>query len=74
MVDAFEKAAFSLKDNEIYNGVVETTYGYHIIKRTGGQYSSFDDEKDSLIEELTSNKQNLLLQDALKKYEVKVNI
>ena len=74
MDDDFEEAAFSLKVDEIYPKVVETNYGYHIIKKTGEQYSDFDDEKDSLIETLTSNKQSTLLQDALEKYDVKINM
>ena len=32
MVEAFETASFALADNEI-SGIVETPYGYHIIKR-----------------------------------------
>lgn len=74
MDENFEKAAFSLENGEIYPEVVETNYGYHIIKKTGEQYSNFDDEKDSLIESLQSTKQNTLLQDALEKYNVKINI
>lgn len=74
MDENFEKAAFSLENNEIYSKVVETSYGYHIIKKTGQKYSDFEDEKDSLIEALTSNKQNTLLQDALEKYNVKINM
>ena len=74
MDDDFEEAAFSLKVDEIYPEVVETNYGYHIIKKTGEQYSDFEDEKDSLIETLSSNKQSTLLQDALEKYDVKINM
>lgn len=70
----FEAAVFSLKDGEIYPKVVETSYGYHIIKKTGEQYSPFDDVKDTLMETLTSDKQSILLQDALEKYNVKLNI
>ena len=43
-------------------------------KKTGEKYVDFDDEKDSLMETLSNNKQNTLLQDALEKYNVKINI
>lgn len=74
MNENFEEAAFSLKVGEVYSKVVETPYGYHIIKKTGEQYRNFDDIKESLIESLTSDKQSNLLQDALDKYNVKVNM
>lgn len=74
MDEDFEEAAFSLEVDEIYSKVVETSYGYHIIKKTGEQYSDFDDEKESLMETLSSDKQSTLLQDALEKYDVKINM
>lgn len=74
MEDSFEKAVFSIEIGEIYPEVVETSYGYHIIKKTGEQYSSFEDVKDSLIETLSSNKQTTLLKNAQEKYKVTVNM
>ena len=65
---------YALENKEIYPKVVETSYGYHIIKKTGEKYVDFDEEKDSLMETLSNNKQNTLLQDALEKYNVKINI
>lgn len=74
MDENFENAAFSLKVNEIYNKVVETNYGYHVIKKTGEKYSDFNDVKESLMETLTNDKQSALLEDALEKYNVKINM
>ena len=72
LVESFENAVFSLKNNQIYDDVVESDYGYHIIKKTGEEQASFDDKKDSIIEQLSYNKQNILLDDVLSKYEVEI--
>ena len=72
MVSAFSKAAFSLKTGEIYNKVVETSSGYHIIKKTGEKDQDFDDVKDDLIKTLESTKQNTLMQDLYTKYDVQI--
>lgn len=72
MVSAFSKAAFSLKTGEIYDKVVETSSGYHIIKKTGEKDQDFDDVKDDLIKTLESTKQNTLMQDLYTKYDVQI--
>ncbi|MGL5694173.1 MAG: peptidylprolyl isomerase [Peptostreptococcaceae bacterium] len=72
LVESFENAVSSLKDNQIYDEVVESDYGYHIIKRNGEREASFDDEKENLITTLSSNKQNTLIDDLLAKYEVEI--
>ncbi|MBQ3420447.1 MAG: peptidylprolyl isomerase [Romboutsia sp.] len=72
LVDSFEKAVESLDNGEVYPEVVESDYGYHIIKKTGEKQASFDDEKESLITQLSYNKQNTLIEDILSKYNVEI--
>ncbi|NOT14852.1 MAG: peptidylprolyl isomerase [Methylotenera sp.] len=57
MVKAFENAAFSMKVNEI-SDLVESEFGYHIIKVTGitGQSSDFDTLKPQIKGDLMYKK------------------
>ena len=48
MVEPFYKGAVSLKENEI-SGLVESEYGYHIIKRLPMEEKYIDDNIDDLI-------------------------
>ena len=72
MVAEFEKAAFTLNNGQIYPKVVETQYGYHIIKKTGEKEMSFDDVKENLKEKLVIDKQNALIDKLTKEYKVDV--
>jgi len=60
MVPEFDKAAFELKENEI-SGIVETKFGYHIIKQTGkkeAKTTGFEEAKAGILEEMTRRKKS----------------
>lgn len=57
MVQEFEDAAFSLKVNEYTKTPVKTTYGYHIILKTGEkEKASLEDSKATILEKLVAEK------------------
>ena len=71
MVPEFEKAVITLKDGQI-SGVVETQFGYHIIRRDALQKGSvmpFDQIKGELIAELEKQKQQAALMAFITKLE-----
>lgn len=66
MVPAFETAAFGLKVGEV-SGIVETQFGYHIIKATDKKAEStvaFDTAKEQIMQRMKSGK----VQEAVGRY------
>ncbi len=57
MVEQFEKAAYALKKGAYTTTPVKTTYGYHIILKTGEkEKASYNDSKDKIYETLANEK------------------
>lgn len=57
MEEEFEKAAYKLSVNEYTTEPVKTTYGYHIIMKTGEKEKpSYKKSKDTIIEKLVEEK------------------
>lgn len=80
MVKEFEEAAYNLKVNEYTKEPVKTTYGYHIILKTGEKEKpKFKDVKENIIETIMKNKleedstlQVTALDDIRKDYKLKI--
>jgi peptidyl-prolyl cis-trans isomerase C len=73
---AFEKVAFELQVGQI-SDVVETEYGFHIIKATDHEDPTditFEQAKEKIIEQLTAEKQSEFADEYLKKLMAEAKI
>lgn len=71
-VSEFETAVINTEIGQLYPQIVESSYGYHIIKRTGENMKTFDDEKDSIISQLSYDKKNELTEKIKKEADIKI--
>jgi parvulin-like peptidyl-prolyl isomerase len=79
MVPAFEETAFSLKPGEL-SGIVETEYGYHIIKVEEKKEASLepyeaikDKVKEQALQEVRKAKVTAFVEKALKEAKVEIH-
>lgn len=76
MIPPFEKTAFELEIGQV-SGIVETRFGYHIIKLTDHKdagVTTFEEVKSDLINMLTQRKQGELAQQYAEKLKAEATI
>ena len=76
MVKPFEEAAWKLKNGQVSN-VVETSFGFHVIKREDFKASRtkpFKEVEPLIRRSLSARKRNQAIQDAMKKWRADASI
>lgn len=73
MVEAFEEAAFKMKEGEI-SDLVKTDFGYHIIKLEDIKFDTLEDIKGELTISMTDSKKSEVYQTFVEEMRTKANI
>ena len=77
MVPEFEKAAFGLEPNTIAQELVETQFGYHIVRRDAvqqGGYEPFEANQEAIMNMLRAQKSQVALMDYISGLEKAANV
>lgn len=72
MVEEFEEAVFNLNVGEITTELVQTQYGYHIIKKTGEQNATLEDSIASIKDSIAYEKKYNAMKEILDSPDVKI--
>ena len=76
MIVEFERAAFEMKTNAI-SGVVESAYGYHIIKKIAhnrARSKTLKDVRKQIAKTITTKKRNQAVRDTFRRWKHESNI
>ncbi len=76
MVPEFEKAAFSTEKGKVYDQLIKTQFGYHILKITdvrGGDSVKFEDKKDEVAQEVRASARGDLVKSLRDKAQVTID-
>lgn len=76
MVPEFEKAAFATEKGKVYNQLIKTQFGYHIIKVVdvrGGDSVKFEDKKADVEQEIKMSARTELVKSLRDKAQVKID-
>lgn len=76
MVPEFEKAAFGTEKGKVYNQLIKTQFGFHILKVLevrGGDGVKFEDKKQEVEQEIRMNARPELVKSLREKAQVKVD-
>jgi parvulin-like peptidyl-prolyl isomerase len=76
LLPQFEAVAWPMKINEVSN-VVETPYGFHVIKKTGhtpARQKTFEEMKDTIEKSIRARKRNEKIRVALQKWKDEAKI